>query len=111
MISQYWVGQIPDKPLSVQIKNQDGTTADLSVYTTFKFNMLGSHNEDINLSGSSLVQTRLFDGKLSLVWPTDRSLFEEPGDYIVQLEMSGTGKKDFTSTHTIRVRELGRAFR
>jgi hypothetical protein len=111
MISQYWVGQIPDRPMSIQIQDNEGSPVDLSVYTTYTFRMLGSRNEEVSLSGHSVVLTKLNEGKITFIWPTDRSLFERTGDYVLQLELGGTGKLDFTSTHTIRVRELGRTFR
>jgi hypothetical protein len=111
MISQYWVGQIPDKPLSVQIKDQDGNDVNLSIYDSFSFKMLGSNNEEINLDGSEIVKTRIVEGKISFIWPTDRSLFKYPGEYVVQIQLSGEGKLDFTNTHTIKVREFGRSFR
>lgn len=81
---------------------------DLSDYTSFAIKMLGSNNEEINLTGSTLNTSNVQYGKLIFVWPTDRSLFTYPGDYILQVELGGTGKKDFTTTHTIRVRELGK---
>jgi hypothetical protein len=111
MISQYWIGQIPNRPLSIQIKDEVGNDVNLSIYDTFTFKMLGTNNEEIDLSGHSIIQTRLVEGKISFVWPTNRSLFNYPGDYVLQLELGGTNKKDFTSTHTLRVRELGRSFR
>lgn len=107
MISQYWKNQIPSRPLSIQVKNQDGTDMNLSGYSTITAKMVGSNNEEISLTGSSLNTTNQSIGKLIFVWPTDRSLFEYTGDYVFQVELSGTGKKDFTSTHTFRVRELG----
>lgn len=111
MISQYWVDQIPDRPLSIQIQDSEGAPLDLTVYNTYTFKMLGSRNEDISLSGHSVVTTALNEGKITFIWPKDRSLFDKHGDYILQLELSGTGKRDFTNTHVLRVRELGRAFR
>lgn len=111
MISQYWVGQIPTRPLSMTVKDSDGADMDLSGYTTITLKMLGSYNEEINLSGGTLNTNNAGRGKISFAWPTTRSLFDYPGDYIIQLELSGTGKKDFTTTHTLRVRELGRSFR
>jgi len=111
MISQYWKDQIPARPLSILVKNQDGTDANLSGYTIINVKMIGTENETINMSGAVLETAAKDLGKIILRWPTDRSLFEYPGDYVLQLELTGTGKKDFTSTHTIRVRELGRTFR
>lgn len=111
MISQYWVGQIPNKPLSMIVKDSEGSDVDLSIYTDVKLKMLGSYNEEIDLSGGTVNKNNLVLGKVSYTWPTTRSLFDYPGDYILQLELSGAGKKDFTTTHTLRVRELGRTYR
>jgi hypothetical protein len=108
MISQYWLDQIPARPLSIQVKNQDGLEYDLSGYTTIKVVLLGSNNEEVSTLGATVDTSNANVGKILFRWPTDRSLFEYAGDYVLQVELSGTGKKDFTSTHTLRVRELGR---
>jgi hypothetical protein len=107
MISQYWKDQIPARPLSIQVKNQDGTDMNLSGYTTVTAKLLGSNNEEISLNGASINTTNSQIGKIIFTWPTDRSLFEYVGDYVFQLELTGSSAKDFTSTHTFRVRELG----
>ena len=108
MISQYWIDQIPARPLSIQVKDQDGNNANLSAYTTIEAVLLGSLNEEINLSDANLNTSGKDFGTIIFEWPTEYSLFEYPGDYVFQLKMSGTGKLDFTTTHTLRVRELGR---
>jgi hypothetical protein len=107
MISQYWKDQIPARPLSIQVKNQDGTDMNLSGYTTVTAKLLGSNNEEISLNGAGINTTNSQIGKIIFTWPTDRSLFEYVGDYVFQLELTGSSAKDFTSTHTFRVRELG----
>lgn len=109
MISQYWINQIPARPLSIQVKDQDGNDMNLSGYTTFNVKMLGSYNEELDLTGSELNTSNKDIGQFTFKWPTTRSLFDYAGDYILQLELTGTGRKDYTTTHTIRVRELGRA--
>ena len=111
MISQYWIDQIPARPLSIQVKDQDGNNVSLFAYTTIEAVLLGSRNEEISLTGAVLNTSAKDLGIIIFQWPTDRSLFDYPGDYVFQLKMSGTGKLDFTTTHTIRVRELGRRFR
>jgi hypothetical protein len=108
MISQYWKDQIPARPLSIQVKDQDGNDMDLSGYTTYNVKMLGSYNEELDLTGAQLNTLNADIGKFTFRWPTTRSLFQYAGDYVLQLELIGEGKKDYTSTHTIRVRELGR---
>ena len=108
MISQYWKDQIPAKSLSIQVKNQDGTDMNLSGYTTIEAILLGTNNEVIDLSGSLMNTSNKAIGKISFIWPTAKSLFEYAGDYVFQLKLSGTGKLDFTTTHPIRVKELGK---
>jgi len=108
MISQYWRDQIPARPLSILVKNQDGTDMNLSGYTSITAKMLGSNNEVINLQGSVINDSNKAIGKIIFSWPTDRSLFEYAGEYVFQLQLSGEGKLDFTTTHTIRVKELGK---
>lgn len=108
MISQYWRHQIPSRPLSIQIKDSQGADKDLSGYTDISVKMVGSNNELVDLAGSSLNTLNKDLGKIVFIWPTDRSLFPIVGDYVLQVELGGTGKKDFTTTHTLRVRELGR---
>lgn len=108
MISQYWINQIPARPLSIQVKTESGEDANLSGYTTIEAVMLGSNNEEIDLTGSVLDTVGKPVGSLLFKWPTTKSLFTYPGDYVLQIKLSGTGRLDFTSTHTIRVRELGR---
>lgn len=108
MISQYWINQIPARPLSIQVKTESGEDANLSGYTDIEVVMLGSNNEEIDLTGSVLDTAGKPVGSLLFKWPTTKSLFKYPGDYVLQIKLSGTGRLDFTSTHTIRVRELGR---
>jgi len=108
MISQYWKDQIPAKPLSIQVKDQSGTDMNLSLYTTIEALLIGSNNEIIDLTGSVLDTSNKVTGNIIFRWPTSRSLFEWAGDYVFQLKLSGTGKLDFTTTHPIRVKELGR---
>lgn len=108
MISQYWIDQIPARPLSIQVKDQSGNDMNLSGYTTVSARLLGTLNEEISLSGAAINTTNSDIGKITFSFPTDRTLFEYPGDYVFQLVLTGTNKKDFTTTHTIRVRELGR---
>lgn len=111
MISQYWVGQIPQRPLTIIVRDSDGVNINLSEYTTIKIKILGSYNEELDVSAGVLNTNNASIGKIIYNWPTTKSLFDYAGDYVVQLELGGTGKKDFTSTHTLRVRELGRSYR
>jgi hypothetical protein len=111
MISQYWIDQIPARPLSIQVKDQSGADMNLSLYTNIEAVLIGTNNEEVDLTGSVLDSANKAIGNIVFRWPTTRTLFDEPGDYVLQLKLSGTGKLDFTTTHTLRVRELGRRYK
>ena len=111
MISQYWIGQIPARPLAIVVKTQDGTDMNLSGYDSITAKLIGSDNEIVSLTGAVVNTTNKAFGQITFTFPTDRSLFTKKGDYVFQLELKGTGKLDFTTTHTIRVRELGKVNR
>lgn len=107
-ISQYEVGEIPLKNLTLSVKDAYGRPIDLRVYTDVSVKMLGSNNEEINLEGSSLNTGGASQGRYVFEWPRDRSLFTKTGDYVLQLVLQTATAIDKTSAHTIRVRELGR---
>lgn len=107
-ISQYQVGQKPAHPLAIQVYDSNGRPANLAGYDTYKVRLIGSRDEEVDLGNAELQTTRARDGRFVFVWPTDRSLFDRAGEYLLQLELSGGGHTDFTTTHTIRVRAVGR---
>lgn len=107
-ISQYWVGQIPSRPIAIDVRDSNGYAVNLSSYEDFNVKIVGSDNEDIDVTGSTLLTSGAADGRFVFRWPTDRSLFEKTGEYLLQLEIEGaSGTRDFTTAHTIRVRRLG----
>ena len=106
-ISQYWVGQIPSKPIAIDVRDSDGYPVNLSAYTDFRIQVLGSDNEEVDLTGSSLTTSGAADGRFVFRWPVGRSVFNKPGEYLLQLEIDGAGTKDFTTVHSIKVRRLG----
>lgn len=106
-ISQYWVGQIPRRPLSIVVRDSLGRDLDLSGYTTYSVRIVGSNNEEVDLTGSQLQTAGAKTGRFVFVWPTTKSLFDEPGEYLLQLQMSDSTSRDFTTTWPIKVRELG----
>lgn len=108
MISQYWVNQIPAKPLSIQVKNQDGTDMDLSSYTDIEVRMVGSNNELVDVSDAVLNTSNANIGKLIFFWPKTRSLFQYIGEYQLQVTLKNSTSYDLTTTHTMKVRSLGR---
>ena len=111
MISQYWIGQIPARPLSMLVKSQDGSEFNLSGYTTINVKLIDPDNNEVNLTGSTIDTNAKEFGQIRFIFPTTRSLFDTRGDYVLQLELIGSDRLDYTTTHTIRVRELGKVIR
>jgi hypothetical protein len=107
-ISQYWVGQIPLRNLSISVKDSAGRPLNCTNYTDVSVKMLGSDNDEIDLSGATLNRAGAATGRFVLEWPRDRSLFEKTGDYVLQLVLANGSAKDMTTVHTMRVSELGR---
>jgi|SRR6478735_3045069 len=107
-ISEFWVGEIPSKPLPINVVDSDNAPIQLSNFSTLRVRLLGSDNEEVDVTGIVLNQTGPLTGELTLRWPTDRSLFNKSGEYLLQLELDGAnGTKEFTDAHTIRVRKFG----
>ena len=106
-ISQYWVGQIPSRPIAIDVRGSDGRALNLASYTDFRVIVLGSDNEEVDITGATLNTSKAAAGKFVFRWPEGRSVFDEAGEYLLQLELSGGGYKDFTTEHTIKVRRLG----
>lgn len=111
MISQYWIGQKPARPLAIVVKNQDGSDFNLSGYTTINVKLLDPNNNEVSLSGATVDSNAKQFGQIRFIFPTDKSLFKMRGDYILQLELLGSDRLDYTTTHTLRVRELGKVIR
>lgn len=107
-VSQYEVGQIPLRNLTLTVKDTYGRPVDLRVYTSAEVRMLGSNNEEIDLTGSVLNTGGAASGRYIFEWPRDRSLFTRSGEYVLQLVLKTATATDMTTTHTIKVRRLGR---
>lgn len=104
----YWVGQIPGDPLSIQIRDDKGSTVDLGSYTTFIIHMKDSDNNQVDLEGADVNAEGYRTGRIIFRFPPDRSIFTKHGEYVMQLEMSNEHRMDFTDVLTFKVRELGR---
>ncbi len=108
MISQYWVDQIPSSPLSITVKDAYGSDKDLSAYTSVAVEMLDEYNNEVDLGGSTVTFVNKQLGRILFTWPTTRSVFDDPGDYVLQVKLVSSTARDFTTTHSIKVRELGK---
>lgn len=105
-IATYWVGEVPRDPLRITVYNDDGTLLDLSGYDTARLLMRGAHNRtiDTTANGGRAEISNLTASEVSYYWPT-KSLFTQPGDYQVQVELSGPTSKVYTRIHTLVVKQ------
>jgi|SRR6478735_3610017 len=109
MITEYEVGQIPQQPLVVTVLDEFNNVPNLAGYTTYEIELLGSDNEGIDLTGVTLNTESARNGRFLVLWPKTHSLFTKRGDYLLRLVFKDdAGSRDYTRTHTIRVREFGR---
>jgi len=108
MISQYWVDQIPSASLSITVRDINGAEKDLTMYTSATIEMLDEYNNEVDLAGSSVVFASKQSGRLIFNWPTTRSVFERPGEYVLRLKLESSTARDYTTVHNIRVREFGK---
>lgn len=106
-ISVYYTGAIPTRPIAIDVRDESGNPVNLTTYSSITPVMVGSDNEELDLTGAVVNTGGAATGRLVFRWPTDRSLFTKHGEYLLQLQLdSGTGR-DFTTVHTIRVKKLG----
>lgn len=108
MISQYWVNQIPSVSLSITVRDMYGAEKDLTTYTSATIELLDEHNNEIDLTGSSVVFANKQTGRIIFNWPTTRSVFEEAGEYVLRLKLESSTARDYTTVHNIKVRDFGK---
>lgn len=101
----FWVGQVPRQSLVMDVVNQRGEEIDLSRYNDISLIMIGADNRRKQLNGTLTVNQS--KNRVLYNWEST-SLFDKPGDYIVQLELEGDDFKDYSSPVTFVVRELGK---
>lgn len=107
-ISRYWVDQIPLRNLAITVKDSAGRPLNLTNYTDISVRMLGSDNEEVDLDGAVVNSGGASSGRLIFEWPRDRSLFNQAGDYVLQVVLKAANALDMTTAHTIRVSDLGK---
>lgn len=109
MITEYEVGQIPAQPLAIAVRDDRDNPANLTGYTSYEIELLGSDNERVDLRGVVLNIEGARNGRFSVIWPRTRSLFTKRGEYLLRLVFKDdAGSRDYTRPHSIRVREFGR---
>lgn len=103
----FWVGDRPSGTWSFEIRNQrTGTPENLGAFTTARVKMLDSRNREVELDPALTRITDSANGVVTFNWP-QKSVFTEPGRYVMQLELSGQSAVRHTTVQEILVRELG----
>lgn len=106
---EFEVGARPSKPLSIAVRDELDNPVSLLGYTGFVLEIRGTHDEEVDLTGVEVAPLPQVPGALAVRLPTNRSLFEERGKYLLRLTLLGpNGVKDITRTAEIRVRDFGR---
>lgn len=109
MITEYEVGQIPARALAIAVRDDLDNPANLLGYTSYEVELLGSDNERVDVTGITLNTEGARNGRFAIVWPKTHSLFTKRGEYLLRLVLrDAEGSRDYTRTHTIRVRAFGR---
>lgn len=107
MIKNYWVGDKPGGTWVFQVLNQrTGDPQDLSSYTSAKTIFVDSDNEVTEFTENYTMITGAQSGLVTFLWPP-YSLFEKPGRYAIQVELSGGNTLRRTTVQEILVREIG----
>lgn len=106
---EYEVGSIPSRPLTILVRDEMDNPVNVVGYDSWRLEMLGTDNEEVDLTGVSVFEIPQAIGMFSVSWPKNRSLFEKRGKYLLRLVLEmADGSKDITRTAEIRVRDFGR---
>ncbi len=81
-------------------------------YTTITPYLIDERNNEVDITGYTLDISQRANGRILFTFPQGRTVFDEPGDYLLQIELktisSGTTTNlDFTTAHRIVVKALG----
>lgn len=107
----YWVGDRPGGAWFFKVLDQkSGAPYNLTGFTQVRAVMLDSDNREVTFPADNAAITDAATGSVTFLWP-DESVFDEAGDYVMQLEFVGTGSTRRTTVQHIRVQEIGGASR
>jgi len=107
-IGRFEVGSIPSVPQVFQFYDEDGNPANMSGYTGFEVELLGSDNERVDLSGIEVKTDATALGRLTVVWPRRSNVFSKTGQYLARFKFSGPNAVDYSETYEIKVTNFGR---
>jgi hypothetical protein len=108
-ILRYEAGQVPARPVTIQVTDEDtGAGYNLIGYSSIVAELIGPKDEFVNIAGLIVDPAEVPSGRVTLRWPTNRSLFDTPGRYYMRLAFYGPGSRDYSETIEIRVSSFGR---
>lgn len=103
----YWVGEKPGGVSAVTVLDSDGNPANLTPFTSVRLRMLDTDNNEVEIASPLTTFSDKVNGIVTFTWPADRSLFQKPGEYLLQLELSTPSAKRYTSVAPITVKRFG----
>lgn len=112
MITQFWEGDIPLRPLYLGVQDEYGNNIGAATFSV-QVRLLDTDNREVDLAGAQII-TVPGSNEVAFHFPDDRSVFKKHGDYLLQLGLKESGNSErvqWTTPHTIRVRRLGKGGR
>lgn len=98
----YWVGDRPRDQVDVLLV-REGNVPNLSGYTTATIALTDPDGLPVDITGTNVV---LGADRVSIDWPSDRSIFAKAGYHLLQIALTGDGIVDHTQVLTFEVYEL-----
>lgn len=108
-LGPFYTGQIPREPLTLLVKDLGSDEpVDLTGYTGVAFALQDPDGNSVDTSGGIATIAHAEGGQVTFQFPTGTSLFDQDGDYDLQVRLIGTGVLDLTVPVTFEVhRALG----
>lgn len=103
----FWVGEKPGRVITISVYDELGKPFNLTPYTGVSLEILDTDNNVVDLTGSTTSVTDGIGGKIGFVFPSDRSIFTKPGEYLVRVKMTTATALDYTDAGGITVRKFG----
>lgn len=100
----FFVGQVPGRPMVLNITDDAGNQVDLTDYTTVELRITNSRGQAVDTAQGFLSIVVPAAGQVQYVWPS-ASLFTAAGDYTFQLVLGdGATVQDMTVIGEFEVR-------
>lgn len=106
-LGPFYTGQIPKDPMTLIVRDfRTNEIVDLSGYSTFTVKLVSPAGSSVSTAGGTATIIDPTAGVIQWAWPTDRTLFEKPGEYRAQVTLtSAGGHKDLAVPVEFEVRK------